>query len=385
MPEALIVGAGIGGLAAGVALQRAGWQVGIHVRAASPRELGFALALAPNAIAALDELGLSRAVVAAGVAATRFEVRRADGRLMRRFSAPPGGAGVIALRAALHGTLLKTVGEQSLTCSSEVVGFSQDATTARLTLRDGRIDTGDLLVGADGVGSVIRKQLHPQEPPPMPSGFYAVRGLARGAAAHLGDLAGVGYFGDGVEAATVRASEEAVYWYLSLLAEDVASLPREPRLILDRITRRFDSRLRAVIAATDESDMRLDELFVRPPLTTWGAERVTLLGDSAHPVLPHTAQGAAQALEDAVALDLALRRNGDVIRGLREYERVRSRRTKRLVAAGPRIARMTTTRNPVRKLVRTALIRFIPEFVLMKAVRPGDPHRSLRQPRAEAP
>src|SRR6187549_1519991 len=179
MPEALIVGAGIGGLAAGVALQRAGWQVRIHERAASPRELGFALALAPNAIAALDELGLSRAVVAAGVAATRFEVRRADGRLMRRFSAPPGGAGVIALRAALHGTLLKTVGEQSLTCSSEVVGFSQDATTARLTLRDGRIDTGDLLVGADGVGSVIRKQLHPQEPPPMPSGFYAVRGLAR--------------------------------------------------------------------------------------------------------------------------------------------------------------------------------------------------------------
>jgi 2-polyprenyl-6-methoxyphenol hydroxylase-like FAD-dependent oxidoreductase len=385
VPEALIVGAGIGGLAAGVALQRSGWQVRIHERAARPRELGFALALAPNAIAALDELGLSRTVVAAGVAATRFEVRRVDGRLLRRFTAPPGGAGVIALRAALHGTLLKTVGEQSLTSSSDIVSFSQDATRVRLINRDGRIDTGDLLIGADGVGSVIRTQLHPQEPSPMASGFYAVRGLARAAAAHLGDLVGVGYFGDGVEAATVRASEEAVYWYLSLLAEDVASLPREPRVISERITRRFDSRLRAVIAATDESDMRLDELFVRRPLTAWGAGRVTLLGDAAHPVLPHTGQGAAQALEDAVALDLALRRNGDVTRALREYERVRSRRTKRLMAVGPRIARMTTTRNPVRKLVRTALIRFIPEFVLLKAVRPGDPHRSLRQPGADAP
>jgi len=379
MPDALIVGAGIGGLAAGVALRREGWKVRIYERAARPSELGFALALAPNAMAALDELGLSRAVVAEGVAATRFQVRRTDGRVMRRFSAPPGAAGVVALRAALHGTLMKTVGDPSLRPSSEVVGFNQDTSGVRLTLRDGRVDAGDLLVGADGVGSVIRKQLHPRESPPRPSGFYAVRGLARGSSAQLDDLVGIGYFGDGVEAATLRASEDAVYWYLSLLAEDVMRLPRDPRVIAERVTQDFDARLRAVIAATDAADMRLDELYVRAPLETWGGGRVTLLGDAAHPLLPHTGQGAAQALEDAVALGLAVRKSDDVTRALREYERVRFRRTKRLIAAGPRIARMTTTRNPVRKLVRTALVRFVPEFALLKAARPGDPHRSLRQ------
>jgi 2-polyprenyl-6-methoxyphenol hydroxylase-like FAD-dependent oxidoreductase len=382
MPEALIVGAGIGGLAAGVALQRAGWGVRIHERAASPRELGFALALAPNAMAALHELGLSQAIVAAGVTATRFEVRRTDGRLMRRFSAPPGGAGVIALRAALHGTLLTAVSERSLVLSSEVAGFTQDASRVRLSLRDGRVDTGDLLVGADGMGSLIRRQLHPEEPPPRPSGFLAVRGLARGAAQHLGSLVGVGYFGDGVEAATVRASEDAVYWYLSLLAADLEKLPRDPRVIIDEITRHFDPRFRAVLGATAVADMRLDELFERPPLPLWGAGRVTLLGDAAHPVLPHTAQGAAQALEDAVALGLALTRESDVCRGLREYERVRVRRTKRLIAAGPRIARMTTTRNPARAALRTALIRFVPEFLLLRAVRGTDPHRALRRGRS---
>ena len=87
-----------------------------------------------------------------------------------------------------------------------------------LELKDGGTAAADVLVGADGVGSVIRKHLHPHEPPPRPSGFCALRGVAYDVGDHLGDLAAVGYLGDGVEAATARASQNAVYWYLSLLA-----------------------------------------------------------------------------------------------------------------------------------------------------------------------
>jgi 2-polyprenyl-6-methoxyphenol hydroxylase-like FAD-dependent oxidoreductase len=377
--KALIVGAGIGGLAAGVALQRSGWQVRIYERAASPRELGFALALAPNAMAALEELGLSRVIAAAGVTATTFEIRRTDGRLIRRFTAPPGGVGVIALRAALHGALLQSVGEDSLALGAAAASFIDDGAEVLLKLEDELTDRGDLLVGADGVSSVIRRLLHPDEPPPAASGFFAVRGLARGAAAHLGDRAGVGYLGDGIEAAMVRASPDAIYWYLSLMARDVLDWPRAPHHIVDRLTRQFDPDFRAIAAATAPADMRFDELFERPPLRTWGAGRVTLLGDAAHPLLPHTGQGAAQALEDAVALGLVLRGDDDLVDALREYERVRSRRTRRLIAMGPRIARMTTTRNPMRKIVRTALVRLVPEFVIRKSVRTTDPHRSLRQ------
>src|SRR6188472_3394357 len=84
---ALVVGAGIGGLAAAIAIRRAGWRVHVFERAASPRELGFALALAPNAMAALDELGLAETMVAEGVVTTLLEVRRADGRVLRRIDA----------------------------------------------------------------------------------------------------------------------------------------------------------------------------------------------------------------------------------------------------------------------------------------------------------
>jgi 2-polyprenyl-6-methoxyphenol hydroxylase-like FAD-dependent oxidoreductase len=236
------------------------------------------------------------------------------------------------------------------------------------------------LIGADGVGSVIRRRFHPQEPPPTPSGFCALRGVAHGVGDKLGDLAAVGYLGDGIEAATARASQTAVYWYLSLLAEDVPEGARDPRAILERHTAGFDARLQAVISATRPEDLRFDELFERAPLDQWGAGRVTLLGDAAHPMLPHTGQGAAQALEDAVALGLALTERREVEPGLRRYEDVRSRRTRRLIRLGPRIARITTTRNPLVQWLRTAAVRLLPEAILVSGAsgRGRDPHRALR-------
>ena len=98
---ALIVGAGIGGLAAAIALRKAGWQVRVHERAAAPRELGFALALAPNAMAALRELGVADVLAADGAAVTKAEIRHPDGRVVRRFSTQPGGPMIVALRTLL--------------------------------------------------------------------------------------------------------------------------------------------------------------------------------------------------------------------------------------------------------------------------------------------
>ena len=377
--RALIVGAGIGGLAAGVALRNAGWQVRIHERAHHPRELGFALALAPNAMAALRELGLAEQMLVKGVATTKAEVRRTDGSIIRAFDAQVGGPMVVALRQTLHGALMSAVGDDALVLGSEAVKVVAGANDVALVLKDGRTVTGDVLVGADGVGSVVRRQLHPNEPPPVPSRFCALRGVAYGVGDELGDLAAVGYLGDGVEAATARASADAVYWYLSMLTSDVSGPERAPQAILEDRTAAFDPRFRSVASATKPDDMRFDQLFERRALGEWSTGRVTLLGDAAHPMLPHTGQGAAQALEDAVALGLALR-PADVESALRRYERVRSRRTRRVVMLGPRIARITTTRSPLVKLLRTAAIRWLPESILVTAAsgRGRDPHRQLR-------
>jgi 2-polyprenyl-6-methoxyphenol hydroxylase-like FAD-dependent oxidoreductase len=193
---ALIVGAGIGGLAAGVALRRSGWRVRIHERAERPRELGFALLLAPNAMAALDELGIGDTVRAAGISATRFEIRHPDGRVVRRFRTQPGGRMVVALRPVLHGALLEAVGLDVITLGHDVVAVDDAGDQAALTLSDGHSDHADMLIGADGVGSVVRRLLHPAEPAPVPSGFTALRGVAQGVGEQLGDLAAGGYQGN---------------------------------------------------------------------------------------------------------------------------------------------------------------------------------------------
>jgi 2-polyprenyl-6-methoxyphenol hydroxylase-like FAD-dependent oxidoreductase len=387
MPTALIVGAGIGGLAAGIALRRAGWDVRIFERAPAPRDVGFALGLAPNAMAALRELGVADAVAAHGMTPTSAEIRRPDGRVLRRLVArgeglPSGDLPKLILRPALHAALLQALGSSSGRAPVEVnraaVRFAADGRAVQVVLADGTSAAGDLLIGADGVASTIRAQLHPEEAAARPSGYFAVRGLSR-AVERLNGLQALWYLGRGVESGVIQAGRNEIYWFISLLADEVNAGPPDVRSVMRRCTSGFDAQFHAITGATAPADMRLDELFVREPLARWGTGPVSLLGDAAHPMLPHTGQGAAQALEDAVLLGRALGRGGDHLDALRRYEAVRARRTQRVVKMGPRLARITTTRNPVVVFLRDTTIRLVPERAIVKAfTRTGpDPHREL--------
>jgi 2-polyprenyl-6-methoxyphenol hydroxylase-like FAD-dependent oxidoreductase len=127
---------------------------------------------------------------------------------------------------------------------------------------------------------------------------------------------------------------------------------------------RFDDTFRAVTSAT--SDLRVDELVDRDPLPFWGRGVVTLLGDAAHPVLPHTGQGAAQAMVDAVALGRVLRPDVAVEPALRAYEDDRRRKTAALLERGRRTARMMRMTSPVGCALRELGIRLIPVTALTR-------------------
>jgi 2-polyprenyl-6-methoxyphenol hydroxylase-like FAD-dependent oxidoreductase len=357
---ALIVGAGIGGLSAGLALRQAGWNIRIFERASSPRELGFGVGLAPNAIAALRKLGVADMVLTKGFEPRRAELRRLDGTVLKRAELPPGALGgpmILTLRPALHGVLLEAVGADAITLGSDVTGFTVSGARVALQMANGAAE-GDLLVGADGVGSVVRRAIHPAEVPPRSSGLVAVRGAVHDAWHHLGGLDAVYYLGRGVESMLVRASDTGIYWFLSMAGSLVPPAMRDPMAILTLMSPRFDSTFRAVTSATE--DMRYDELVDRDPLPFWGRSVVTLLGDAAHPVLPHTGQGAAQAITDAVTLGEVLTGDGDVDVGLRAYERERLGRTVALLRQGRRTARIMGTTNRLACWFREAVVRLIP-------------------------
>lgn len=365
---ALIVGAGIGGLSAGIALRQAGWTIRIFERADSPRELGFGVALAPNAIAALRELGVGDTVVARGFQPRRGELRRMDGSVLKRAELPPnafGGPMLVALRPELHGALLDAVGLETITLGSRVDAFSASGGGVALSVTGATVH-GDLLVGADGARSTIRQQLHPDQPPPRHSGIVAVRGAVHGVLQHLGDLHAVYYLGPGVESVFVRASDTGIYWFLSLAKSVAPPRVEDPAAIVRSLAPKFDNTFRAITSATD--DMRYDELIDRDPLRSWGSGVVTLLGDAAHPLLPHTGQGAAQAIVDAVALGKAVRNSSNLEESLRAYERERIPKTATLLAQGRRTARVMATTNPVACYLRELFVRAIPMTTFARIV-----------------
>jgi 2-polyprenyl-6-methoxyphenol hydroxylase-like FAD-dependent oxidoreductase len=368
MRTALIVGAGIGGLSAGIALRKAGWDVRIFERFPSARELGFGLALAPNAMAALSELGVADVVLTRGFEPTRGEARRMDGTVLKRMEIPRrllGGPLVVALRPALHGALLEAVGSEALTTGCEATGFTVNGTRVSLHLAKGASVEGDLLIGADGVHSVIRRQLHPAEGPPRSSRIVSVRGAVDGAASHLGDRDAIYYLGPGVESAFIRASANGIYWFCAVAEELLPAGQKTAADVLARMAPQFDDAFRAMTSAT--SERRCDGVLVdRDPLPFWGTDMVTLLGDAAHPMLPQTGQGAAQAIVDAVTIGRMLRGDVDVYRTLRAFEAERQPKTSALVRQGRRTAQFMRMRNPLACAARELALRMAPVTPLIE-------------------
>ena len=235
-----------------------------------------------------------------------------------------------------------------------------------LHFRNGEQASGDLLIGADGIGSVVRRLLHPGEPPPRSSGIVAVRGAVHDVIHHLGPLGAIYYLGPGVESVIARASDTGIYWFLSLARELVPGGMTDPAAVLAHMAAKFDHSFRAVTSATDE--LRFDELFDRDPIPFWSQGAVTLLGDAAHPLLPHTGQGAAQAIVDGVTLGRVLAGRADIPGALRAYEAERRPKTTTLLGQGRRTARVMRTRNPVACAVREAVIRAIPAATIARLV-----------------
>ncbi|MEV0310065.1 FAD-dependent monooxygenase [Nonomuraea fuscirosea] len=347
MAKAVVIGGGVGGLAAGVALRRKGWDVTVLERAPMIEPVGSGLAISANALKALDAVGLGDRIRALSAAEGPFGVRRSDGRWMVRATeadadADYGDSVVVLLRATLMEVLLDALGHDRLLLGTAVKDVDADRGVVRTEAGD--LDA-DLVVAADGIHSATRRALFPGHPGPAYSGVTAWRGLVpRGGLTVPRSES----WGRGTVFGVHLLAGDVVYFYATdvLPAGTVHADEREELL------RRFGGwhePIPALLRAADPAMIIRNDIHHQArPLPAFHRGRVALVGDAAHAMTPNLGQGACQAIEDGVVL--AHVAGGD----LAAYSAARVERTTKIVQRSMTLCRMSKIRNPAAVWLRDA-------------------------------
>jgi 2-polyprenyl-6-methoxyphenol hydroxylase-like FAD-dependent oxidoreductase len=361
--RAIIIGAGIGGVTAAVALLRAGLEVTIYEQAEELREVGAGLTVWPNAMRALQCLGLHEAVWAIGRAFGVGRVHDPHGRVLlegarreileKRFGWP----GIVLHRHQLLATLAAPLPPAVLRLGARMSGFRQDAIGVAVQFANGAEDQADLLVGADGLHSLTRAQLFGRREPRY-AGYAAFRGLVR---YPVEDDVAYESWGVGQRFGFVPGPGGDVYWWAAVSGP--AGLHSPPATYKQEVLSRYEgwfAKVRTLVEATPETSILRNDIFDRPPARHWSAGRVTLLGDAAHPVTPDLGQGACLAMEDAVVLGRYLAAMPDPATALRAYEAARLRRAAFLARHSRWMGRLGQLRRPWLCRLRNALVPLTP-------------------------
>jgi 2-polyprenyl-6-methoxyphenol hydroxylase-like FAD-dependent oxidoreductase len=356
--RAVIIGGGLGGLAAARALKQAGHQVAVFERAdrLEKAQIGGGLQVRNNGMRAMRSLGLGEKAEAAGQVIEAYDHRSVHGRwggwrvarwpvgkLGRAIGVPTVGI----RRSELHRILAEAQEEGTIRLGAECTGFVQDAEGVTARFADGRTERGDFLVGADGMNSAVRTQLLGPAPPRY-AGFVVARAITEFRHERLPEGMFMLWYGPRSSVLAYHIRPGQLYWYETNAAPQGSRDPAGAMkpAILAR-SRGFPEPVEALIAATPEAAIGQVDMVGRDPSDRWGEGRVTLLGDAAH-AMPFTqGQGLNMALEDAVVLARYMAAAPDVTSALRAYESRRKPRTAAMIRGSWRVARGFSGHGPV--------------------------------------
>jgi len=298
VPKAVVAGAGIAGLAAAIALHRAGWQVTIYERAAEFAPLGAALSLWPNAMAALDQLGLAQHVAAAGAPLKAMLLADWRGKpiLARRDMIEPA---FMVTRVRLHETLAGALDGVVLSMQAPIRSVRQDDTGVTVTFENGKDTRADLLIDAGGIRSLIAAGYTGRG---SFRGYGGVLALSDQVAGPTLDGLAAEYWGWGERFGVFELADNHRYWFYMADQTPTATAPSHDQ-IAER-ARGWPASVTAAIAATPADRLIPVSIHAKSPPKSLGHGRVISVGDAAHAMEPNLGQGACQAIEDAAMLGI---------------------------------------------------------------------------------
>ena len=357
-----IIGAGIGGMTAAVTLAQKGFKVNVFEQAPELSEVGAGLTVTPNATKGLIYLGLGQAMEKIGMAHDLQGVRHYQTKEMivplkrgKHMLEKYGAYQFQVHRADVHDILIENLEKHSPSCvfvDHQLVGLDEKSDKVKLIFNNQAEYECDFVIGADGTRSIVRQSILGTDEPEF-SGYVAWRGVVPTDGLEESDFDECGssaFISPGRVFARYLIRDAKEYNYVAFLAteewaEEGWSIPSKVETVLE-IFSDYNQQVKNIILATPPEGCYKWGIFTRKPIDKWSSERVTLLGDAAHPLEPFMGQGASMAIEDGVVLGRIIEDASDVSEIIKRYETARIERSHFVTEHSKKAGQRFTGNNP---------------------------------------
>ncbi len=364
-----IIGAGIGGLTAAIALQQKGFEVEIFETSKAFKKAGSGINLAANAMQIYKRLGVYEAIVNAGSYTNVMLVTDQNLKTISKINLVEAekiyNVKTIAIhRATLHEILLDKLIDVPIFLDKKLKTVVQQNKQVDLSFEDGSTHTASLVIGADGIHSVVRKSIVKNTNLRIAK-QVCWRGIVKidtpeKYKTELNEL-----WGRGKRFGFVHITKEEVYWYA--LANYKNNYKTEfENLKLDEFYSDFHPLVQKIIATTLKNDIILNEMMDLKPISTWYAKNVCLIGDAAHATTPNMGQGACQAIESAFVLAKCLSDEKTIALAFKRLEKIRKITAKKVVKTSWLVGKMAHLENSFGIQLRNQLIKLMPQKIIQK-------------------
>lgn len=376
-PKVIIIGGGIGGLTCAIAALQAGFEVEVYEKRTWEGMVSGAggIFIQRNAMTVYDQLGLSQVLYEKGGKIEKGGFSNYQGKPLY-INSPEfvncSDLGVCLSRPALQSLLSDGLPSGILKTEKKFVNFRERDEKIEVNFEDGDSTWGDVLVGADGLYSQVRASLNSDSAleDPIYSGMRCWRGCFNPEGIEFNrEYSWMEYWGIGDRFGyfTIGDGQYSFYAFDNLPLETPGSEPGTRKALLRQIFQHYSSPVPEIIEALEETDIYEDNIYDRPPLSSvWGHDRVTLIGDAAHPVQPNLGQGGCMAIEDAYELVYSIQTCADlsqVAPSLREFEQRRTPRVTQVFATSRQIGSLGQLENPLSCQLRNWIYRLTPTWL----------------------